>query len=273
MMRKEIFIAIILLLPVLAIAQRSEVGIQGGVSFYMGDLNPSGVFNFVQPAGGIFYRYNFTEHWAIRGNALLGWVKAEDAQSDVRSQVERNLSFTSQVLEFSLYGELNFFRYTPGDMKHPIAPFIFGGIALFKFNPKAELDGTKYELQPLGTEGQGTTFYPDRKQYSLTTASIPFGIGVKANISKRFSVGVEWGMRYTFTDHLDDVSGVYADPDIVMQESGETAGLLSDRSLSGTDNTDRQRGNSKTNDWYSFALLTFSYKIPGRPVKCAAYGE
>jgi hypothetical protein len=200
-------------------------------------------------------------------------VYAEDSLSDVRSQIDRDLSFTSQVLEFSVYGELNFFRYTPGDMRHPIAPFIFGGIALFKFNPKAELDGVNYELQPLGTEGQGMARYPNLKHYSLTTLSIPFGIGVKANISKRLSVGIEWGLRYTFTDYLDDVSGVYADPDIVMQESGDVAGQLSDRSLSETNNEGRQRGNSKTNDWYSFALLTFSYNIPGRPVKCAAYGE
>ncbi|MFT5054193.1 MAG: hypothetical protein ACI97X_001218 [Oceanospirillaceae bacterium] len=272
-MKKGIFITLTFLLPFMAMAQRSEVGIQGGVSFYMGDLNPTSVFKFVQPAGGIFYRYNFTEHWAIRGNAILGWVNANDADSDTPAQRDRNLSFSSQVLEFSLYGELNFFRYTPGDMKHPIAPFIFGGVALFKFNPKAEIDGSQYELQPLGTEGQGTTFYPDLKQYSLTTMSIPFGLGVKANLSKKFSVGLEWGMRYTFTDFLDDVSGVYANPDIVLQERGETASQLSDRSLSGTTNIDRQRGNSKTNDWYSFALLTFSYKIPGRPVKCAAYGE
>jgi hypothetical protein len=272
-MRKGIFITLTILLPFVVFAQRSEVGIQGGISYYMGDLNPKGVFKFVQPAGGVFYRYNFTEHWAIRGNAILGWVYATDAESETPAQIDRNLSFSSQVLEFSLYGELNFFRYTPGDMKHPISPYIFGGIALFKFNPKAEINGNQYELQPLGTEGQGTTFYPDLKQYSLTTGSIPFGLGVKANISKRFSVGLEWGMRYTFTDFLDDASGVYADPDIVLQESGETAGQLSDRSLSGTTNTGRQRGNSQTNDWYSFALLTFSYKIPGRPVKCAAYGE
>ena len=270
---KTVIIALMFSMPLMALGQRSEVGIQGGVSFYMGDLNPKSVFKFVQPAGGVFYRYNFTEHWAIRGNAILGWAKAEDAKSDVPSQIERNLSFSSQVLEFSLLAELNFFRYTPGDMKHPISPYLFGGIALFKFNPKAEFDGEKYELQPLGTEGQGTTFYPDLKQYSLTTAAIPFGLGVKANISKLFSVGVEWGMRYTFTDYLDDVSGTYADSDIVLQESGEVAAALSDRSISGTNNVGRQRGNSKTNDWYSFALLTFSYKIPGKPVKCAAYGE
>ena len=270
---KKVIATLLLLIPLIGQAQRSEVGIQGGLSFYMGDLNPATPFKFIDPAGGFLYRYNFTDHWAIRGNAILGWVRADDAKSEVPAQLERNLSFTSQVLEFSLYGEFNFFKYTPGNMKHPISPFLFAGIALFKFNPKAEIDGAQYELQPLGTEGQGTTFYPDRKQYSLTTGSVPFGIGVKANISRLFSAGIEWGMRYTFTDYLDDVSGVYADPDIVMQESGPVAGQLSNRSLTGTDDTDRQRGNSKTNDWYSFALITFTYKIPGRPVKCAAYGE
>ena len=272
-MLKKGIIAIMIALPVLCYAQRSEVGVQGGVSFYLGDLNPGSVFKGVMPAGGLFYRYNFHEHWALRGNAIIGWVKAADADSDVPSQLDRNLSFSSVVMEFSLVGEFNFFRYAPGDMKRPFTPYIYGGIALFKFNPKADLDGTKYELQPLGTEGQGTTFYPDRKKYSLTTGSIPFGLGVKANISKHFAVGLEWGMRYTFTDYLDDVSTVYADPDIIEQERGEIARQLADRSLSQVPNADKQRGNSTTNDWYSFSLLTFSFIIPGKQVKCAAYGE
>jgi hypothetical protein len=52
-----------------------------------------------------------------------------------------------------------------GDMHHFITPFLFGGIAVFKFNPTTEAaDGNTYELQPLGTEGQGTTEYPDMKK-------------------------------------------------------------------------------------------------------------
>ena len=40
-------------------AQFSEFGLMGGVSFYLGDLNPDIPFKQVMPAGGVFYRYNF----------------------------------------------------------------------------------------------------------------------------------------------------------------------------------------------------------------------
>ena len=240
----------------------------------MGDLNPETPFKQVMPAGGIFYRYNFNDRFSARGAFTLGYLKGDDAKSDVAAQIERNLNFQSWVYDFSITGEFNFFKYAPGDMKHPITPFIFGGISVFKFNPTTTAaDGNRYELQPLGTEGQGTTYYPDRKKYSLTTASIPFGLGLKANISKTFSVGLEWRMHYAFTDYIDDVSGTYADPDVIQAERGDIAYELSNRSLTLTDEVleGRQRGNSKTNDWYSFALVTFSFNLKARPAKCPAY--
>ncbi len=255
-------------------AQFSEFGLMGGVSFYMGDLNPETPFKQVMPAGGVFYRYNFNDRFSARGAFTLGYLKGDDAKSDVASQLERNLNFHSWVYDFSITGEFNFFKYAPGDMKHPITPFLFGGIAVFKYNPTAvAADGNRYELQPLGTEGQGTTFYPDRKKYSLTTASIPFGLGLKANISKTFSVGLEWRMHYAFTDYIDDVSGTYASPDVIQAERGNIAYELANRSLTLSDDVleGRQRGNSKTNDWYSFALITFSMNIKARPAKCPAY--
>jgi hypothetical protein len=254
-------------------AQYSEFGLMGGVSYYMGDLNPETPFKQVMPAGGLFYRYNFNERFSVRGSFTLGYLKGNDNKSKVASQLDRNLNFESWIYDFAITGEFNFFKYAPGDMSHPITPFLFGGIAVFKFNPTTKAgDGNKYELQSLGTEGQGTTFYPDRKKYSLTTASIPFGLGVKANISNAFSVGLEWGMRFAFTDYLDDVSGTYADPNVIQAERGLIAAELANRSnIPNEAVRERQRGNSKTNDWYSFALITFSLNIKARPAKCPAY--
>lgn len=254
-------------------AQFSEIGIGAGLSYYMGDLNPETPFKQVMPAGGLFYRYNFNDRFSARGMASVGYLKGDDAKSEVQSQLDRNLSFQSWLFEFAITGEFNFFKYAPGDMKHPITPYLFGGIAIFKFNPTAEAsDGNRYELQPLGTEGQGTTFYPDRKKYALTTASIPFGLGVKANLSKTFSVGLEWGMRYAFTDYIDDVSGTYAAPDVIQAERGDIAYELANRSnLTDEVLEGRQRGNSKTNDWYSFAMVTLSFNIKAKPAKCPAY--
>lgn len=278
-MSKKLYkVAALLLLAVViigkhAVAQYSEIGIGAGVSFYMGDLNPETPFKQPMPAGGIFYRYNFNDRFSARGMASVGYLKGDDAKSDVQSQLDRNLNFQSWLFEFAITGEFNFFKYAPGDMKHPITPYLFGGIAVFKFNPTTvAADGNRYELQPLGTEGQGTTFYPDRKKYSLTTAAIPFGLGVKANLSKTFSVGLEWGMRYAFTDYIDDVSGTYAAPDVIQAERGDIAYELANRSnLTDEVLEGRQRGNSKTNDWYSFAMVTLSFNIKARPPKCPAY--
>ena len=245
----------------------------GGVSYYMGDLNPETPFKKVLPAGGAFYRYNFNERLSARGTFTVGYLMGDDSDSKVQSQLDRNLQFESWLFEFSITGEFNFFKYAPGDMTHFITPFLFGGVSIFNFNPRAEAsDGNMYELQPLGTEGQGTVAYPDRKKYALTTAAIPFGLGLKLNISKTFSVGLEWGMRYTFTDYLDDVSGAYADPKVIRSERGDIAHELSNQSnLLDETLEGRQRGNSKTNDWYSFALITLSMNLKARPAKCPAY--
>lgn len=286
-MRKLLFaLLLVLTCGTSAKAQYSEVGLLGGISFYMGDLNPDMPFKDVRPAGGLFYRYNFNDRFSIRAAAHIGYIVGYDANSTDPAQLERNLSFESWLFDFSVTGEFNFFRYATGDMRHWITPFLFGGISVFKFNPRAELNGEMWELQPLGTEGQGTTFYPDRQKYSLFNAAIPFGLGLKVNLSKTFSVGLEWGMRYTFTDYLDDVSTTYADIDVIQAERGDIANVLSNRSLlrdpvSGefvplTDQqrqefAGRQRGNSTTNDWYSFVLISVSMNIKARPEKCPAY--
>jgi len=273
MKRFFLIASVVFSLTVQVNAQYSEFGLLGGVSFYMGDLNPDIPFKQVMPGGGAYYRYNFNDRFSARGTFLLGYLKGDDAKSKVPSQLDRNLNFQSWLYEFAITGEFNFFKYAPGDMQHFVTPFLFGGIALFKFNPTTVAsDGHKYELQPLGTEGQGTTYYPDRKKYSLTTASIPFGLGVKCNISKTFTVGLEWGMRFAFTDYLDDVSGTYASPDVIQAERGDIAYELANRSsLVDDDLEGRQRGNSKTNDWYSFALISLSMNIKAKPAKCPAY--
>ncbi|MCF8256765.1 MAG: porin family protein [Flavobacteriales bacterium] len=287
-MRKSLLVSFLALMlsGTTVFAQYSEVGLLGGISFYMGDLNPDMPFRDVRPAGGLFYRYNFNDRFSVRAAAHVAYLVGSDASSTDPAQLERNLSFESWLFDFSVTGEFNFFKYAPGDMRHWITPFLFGGISIFKFNPRTELNGEMWELQPLGTEGQGTTFYPDRQKYSLVNAAIPFGLGVKVNISKTFSVGVEWGMRYTFTDYLDDVSTTYADIDVVQAERGDIANALSNRSVvrdpvSGefvplTDQqrqefAGRQRGNSTNNDWYSFVLLSVSMNIKARPEKCPAY--
>lgn len=270
-------------------AQKSEVGVFGGVSFYLGETNRASLFKLSRPAFGLVYRLNFNDHWSLKGNAYYGGIQGADSLSADAEQIKRNLSFKSVMIDIGLNIELNFMRFETGNMSTPFTPYIFAGVSIYKFNPTAELSageylvngelynvkGGTYALQPLGTEGQGTTGYPDRKDYALTQPSIPFGIGFKFNIGKPIGLALEWGMRYTFTDYLDDISSTYADPLVLAAEYGPASAVLSDRSiydpLNPVSNVDRQRGNSTNTDWYSFAGIILTYRIKNKPENCAAY--
>jgi hypothetical protein len=252
---------------------RSEVGVFGGVSYYVGDLNPSKHFLGSKPAFGIIYRYNISPRFSLKINGLYGTLQGSDAVS--KANIKRNLSFKSYVTDISAQIELNFLRYITGHERYFISPYIFTGISLFNFNPKAEYNDTWYALQPLGTEGQGTTLPNVTKRYSLTNVSIPFGLGLKYSPFKFMCIGFEWGLRKTFTDYIDDVSSVYVDPVVLAAENTATAAALADRTIVNAgetvSNTGLQRGNSKTKDWYSFAGLFVQLRIKPRHSLCPAY--
>jgi len=248
-------------------AQKNEIGVTGGVMYYLGDLNPIKHFRFPGPAVGVLYRHNFDHHFSIRGNFIVGQVWADDALSKNGYQITRNLRFDSFIGELSLQGEINFFQFEPGNhKKNFITPFIFGGVGGFYFNPTARASSGTTFLAPLHTEGQGSI--PGRKPYLPFNACFPFGIGLKWNPWKGATLMLEWGMRATLTDYLDDVSTRYADPNIVSI-GGKDAVILADQSIGVTvDNTDRQRGFMKNKDWYSYLGLYLTFRIKDKDPTC-----
>ena len=251
--------------------QVSEVGLCGGVSFYMGDLNPKKMFVGSRPAGGLIYRYNINPRFAFKAVALFGSLQAEDAKTGLP---ERNLSFRSPLSELSAQIELNFLRLYNEKGYNFFTPYIYLGAGVFSFNPQAQLGEDWYDLQPLGTEGQGLKGrddstginYDNIKPYKLTNFAIPFGLGVRFNFLHYYSIGLEWGFRKTFTDYIDDVHGLYVRRELFLDN---LIADLSDRTtvkdaqgFTEYHKGGKMRGNdSKTKDWYSFAVLTFTFKL------------
>lgn len=262
-MKRLLIIASSLLGMVSLNAQHTnELGIFLGGSYYIGELNPSGHFNsLTRPAAGIVYRHNFNYRLAVAGSLLFGSVQGVDSRSSSYEQQQRNLSFRSHVYELAGRAEFNFVEYKIGDDKHQFTPFMFLGVAAFNFDPKASISNQWIALQPLKTEGQS-------KAYFRTQVSIPFGAGIRVNLAKRIGLLAEWGMRKTFTDYIDDVSTVYADPTTLTP----IAAALADRSNTAGDNIGHQRGNPRNKDWYSFAGLTLTFQLPTAPKSCQAYG-
>lgn len=293
-MKNTIKIAILSLMtvPFLASAQKKttslDFGLYLGGSNYMGELTKGNMplWGKTKLAGGLIARYNYGPYLTFKGTALYGQIEGSDKNfSDDPYRKRRNLSFKSDIVEFSIQGEWNILGYENTRTSYAWTPYLFGGLSVFRFNPKAQFnyiaglhdatlqaqDGDWIELQPLGTEGQETTKFNDKRRYALTQVSIPFGVGAKWQLNDHWAFGIDYGLRKTFTDYLDDVSSVYVDNIIVGGASGPMAVAMKDRSQevgeTPFENNDL-RGNSGTKDWYMMGGLTLTYRILGGRQPC-----
>ena len=223
----------------------------GGGSYYLGDLNPGYHFLMTKPAFGAFLKYDYGTRWAFRLGGFRANVAGDDAVSKITET--RNLKFESHITEVSVTAEFNFFDYYVGRKRNIVTPYIFAGIGFFLFNPKA--DGVS--LRDLGTEGQNVAF-DGRKKYNLFGFSVPFGLGVKYSLNRRIGIGLEWGLRKTTTDYLDDVSRTYYLYGAQINPSNQQE-ILSDPTR--LHDPHMERGNPKTMDWYSIFGVSLSYQF------------
>ncbi|MBL6962510.1 MAG: outer membrane beta-barrel protein [Bacteroidetes bacterium] len=274
-MRKLLFV-ILLVSPLISSSQYWEVGLFGGVSGYTGDLVQSGIdFKELHPATGAIVRYNVNQWFTVKVNGFYGTISGNDANASTFDRKARNLSFNSSLLDIGVQSEINLIGYSSPHPRYNNSPYLLFGVSVFRFNPKAEYLGEWFNLQPLGTEGQGTTKYNDRDKYALTQLCIPLGFGWKYALSRYWNVGFEFGYRVTFTDYLDDVSKTFIESDILIATHGSVlingvsvpiADVLSNRS--GEVLNERieygpsdDRGDPTNNDAYFFTGFTISYSI------------
>ena len=252
----------------------TEIGLLLGASYYLGDLNTAH-FNQPLPGAGLIIRKNIDQRFVYKAEIMYLNLKSDERESADTIAKERYLHFRSPVYELSGQLEFNFLPYQPGNPLYTWTPFIYTGVSLFNFNPQAENgNGEWVDLQELGTEGQGTTTFPDRDKYSLIQFAIPMGGGVKIAVNESFNIILEYGARKTFTDYLDDVSTTYpgtgknvgGGPSYPIEMS-QLAQALSDPR--GTHINGVQRGNpNNKKDWYSFAGITLSFKLNNNTKGC-----
>lgn len=251
-----------------SVVMEGELGISLGGAHYFGDLNTKAKLNRPKIAFGAFFRKQFGNYIGVRvsGNyARIGYSDIYNTHNDY--QKRRNLSFNSNIFELALQGDFNFFKFVPGDPDHRFTPYVTLGVGVFSYDPYAYLNNEKIYLRPLGTEGQGTTAYPDRKPYGTMGIAFPFGVGVKYGLTDRMNIGFEVGYRFTNTDYLDDVSKTFVGADKFPTNpdgSPSVALLMQDRSYETGDLIGiegRQRGFENQKDNYLLAQFTVSWNL------------
>jgi hypothetical protein len=273
---KRYILSLALLLPALVHAQKHhEAGLSFGVANYTGDLQdrifPSSGFH---PLIGASYKIFMTPRVGLRFGATFTSISGADSLSDIKANFERNLNFTSRVIE--AHGGLEYNFWPIDRVRSRISPYVFAGIGVFYSNPFTNgMNGEKVFLKHLSTEGQGLPTYPDRKPYSNVNVSFPFGAGMKFLVNKTLVISAEMGFRPTTTDYLDDVSNTYIDPSKQLNEKGIIGAALADPSYNLNEGAfinkaGYQRGNPDFNDFYFVANISVTYRIFTR-IKCARF--
>lgn len=245
---------------------RSELGFLLGGSYYLGDLNQFVPFKNTHLAGGLIYRYNVHSRLAIRTTFNYGKVSGDDSDSKIDQHRERNLNFESSIWELASGVEFNYYPFQIGHNRYRGTAYLFAQLAGFRMNPKTDFNGDMVELQELGTEGQGTSL-SSKRQYSKYQLAVPLGVGARISLGSSASLGIEFGIRKTFTDYIDDVGAdYYVDSQRLLEENGPISAELSNRS----GNPFGKRGDSSTKDWYVFTGVGLTFRL-GQPNKCPGH--
>ena len=218
-----------------------------------------------RPAVALGIRNKISSFFSIKNNLCWGIVGGDDALTQEIFRNRRNINFRSPIIELSTQLEFNFIKEQKGHIykisgvrgvkRKDRQIYLFAGGGVFYFNPKGKWDGKWYNLEPLHTEGAS---------YTHINYMVSVGGGMRFSLNKYWGIGIDLGLRQTFTDYLDDVSTTYPDPAIFNGESVATHfsnPATSDNPFNCGTCVGEQRGQPNHRDSYMFATITAGYKV------------
>lgn len=167
-------------------SQIYEVGLYAGGSNLIGDI---GATNYIAPnktaLGGVF-KWNRSPRHSYRLSVIFTELEALDSKSDDPRRIDRDYSFTGDMLEVALGMEFTFFDFNLHYDGTKSTPYIFTGISFAKHD-------NYYFRNGLQTSENNSSW----------AIGIPMALGFKTTITDHILLAAEVGARYTFTDELD----------------------------------------------------------------------
>ncbi len=299
----KLFVILLLLQTATSYAQRRGNGIKSfkpekqfifgaAASNFFGDLgglNRVGThlspldldFVATRPSGHIGYRYIFRPHFATTSKLTYALLRGDDMNTNEPYRRNRNLSFRTHLIELSqrleviLYNNSNKgytakykIKGVKGIRFKSVSYYIYSGISGFAYIPQGPIDGGWKNLRPLNTEGQGLP--GGGESYGIFGLGIPMGIGVRLGLDPIWRMSIEFSYTQTFTDYLDDVSGVYYNNAAIEASYGSTSAYFADPS-SGSFPTwtspGELRGDSNHDDGYAFLNISIIRDLSSKRTK------
>lgn len=209
-MKAVILIFSLLCLSLSVFSQRgAEIGVMGGSGYYIGEYNRTH-FNNRRLYMGVLYRYNLNDRFAFRLNTGYSDIDMRDKPLLANGPIVYSNGFHRNIWDVSVSSEFNFRSFLVRKTKKSSwwSPYMYLGV---------------------GALGADKKFF----------VSIPAGVGVKFNLFRQLSWGIEWGTRKLFTDKIDRLTDAWG--------TGETNFIYN-------------------KDWFFVAGVTLTYRFSSDPV-------
>lgn len=234
-------------LPILSSGQQKDyewrIGVSGGYTNYYGDLSPykvRGFSNWNAIKQLLYFNDNYVDQYSFKVtlekqlSPTIGlmfnygqyefsmsdrYVKRDGSLLRTNRNFDRALNFQNQSRDMGLA----FVFKTDNDRLLPatslLAPYFTLGFGLIDFDVSGDLldgDGNLYDYASGNVVNDGvyeTNLYALKtesdKGYDLGAFYTNLGLGIRLKLGPRVELFAQSDFIYTFSDHLDDVSGNY----------------------------------------------------------------
>jgi hypothetical protein len=227
---KKIFNLLLCFFPFITLnAQINEIGVFLGGSNLVGDVGKTTYISPEKIAFGVLYKWNRSPRHSYRFSYTQSEISGNDFKSKETGRNQRGYRFESNVKEFSAGLEFNFFDFNLHDYHTKVTPYVYSGLSFFLYDELYRFTTAPNALQSVNS----------------SSLAIPIILGIKSNVTPNFVLGLEAGVRYTFTDNIDGSNPNTNNPNIM------------------------KFGNLNNNDWYVFSGLTLTYTFGQKPCYCA----
>ena len=157
-----------------------ELGVQGGMSYYVGDASPH-LFTNIRETYGVHFRYKFTKRWALQAKVSTQRIAGKyipDGETEYAK-------WSNRLYNGDVIAEFNFLRFGSANKYdkriRPYTPYLFLGLGASMYQSRGASGKTK-----LSAAGY-----------------IPIGIGFKWKFHDRVGLNIAWQHNIYFADDLE----------------------------------------------------------------------
>lgn len=188
-------------------ARPFEIGLQGGILVYQGDLTPrrTGSWETLKPGLKLQAARVMNANWLLRASLTRGSLKGDDAKYD-RPDYRRFRNFTFRTPVTELAVQALWFPQGSQPARRQFRPFLTAGAGLSLLRVQRDWSRFNYLHFVLEPDLPARISEDAAHKTPRLLPVIPLGAGLRYGLSEKWALDLEWNYRLAFSDYLDGFS-------------------------------------------------------------------